>query len=111
MQDGTKVGDVFLPVFKNPEEMETFRKNVVNISLKMLSAVDEYLKNASNEQVPNAFSIGAACYLTSHLIGSQYTDERKAQVIEGLELMLALNKTDSSANALANLPPQDTPLN
>lgn len=95
---------VHLPRFENPEADENFRKHVLALSVTICAAVNKYLENSTN-QVPDAYSIGAACYVASYLIGVNFPDERKTQVADGLTACLALNDSNCSLS-LANLPPQ-----
>ena len=54
---------------------------------------------------PNAYSIGAACFVTSYLLSLQFTDIRKVQILEGLKATSALN--EDNMFDLANLPPPE----
>lgn len=109
MSDETRA-ELYLPHFKDPEVDKEFKKHALALTIELCAAVNKYVSDHV-EQAPGAYSIGAACYIASYLIGNGFTDERKAQVAEGLELTLALNKPKSTLDALANLPPQTTPLN
>lgn len=96
--------DVSLPVFEDPEADAAFRKHTAALSVAICAAVNKYLEETTND-APNAYSVGAACYVASYLIGINFPDERKTQVADGLMACLALNE-DHTTLSLANLPPQ-----
>ena len=101
---------VLFPVFDEETEDINFRKHAIGLATVMCSAVSKYMDDVSKEHTVSASSIGAACFVVSHLIALGFEDERKDQVRRGLVATLALNDP-GSASDLAQLPPTDKKLN
>ena len=98
---------LIFPTFTDPVADTAFRKDAVKLSTVMLKAVHEYLESLKPDEHPSAHSVGAACFLTSHLLALQMDEPRKSQVAKGLVATLLLND-ESSLLGLAQNPPMNT---
>lgn len=98
---------VFFPVLSDAGENAEFRKHTVALATAMCGAANDYLKALPDGITVNAFSIGAACWLASHLLGLELDSQSKEQVTKGLVATLALN-TAPDLHDLATIPLNET---
>lgn len=74
----------------------------------MCQAVASYMGTSEDDNV-SATSIGAACFVASHLMSLSFEDERKDQVTKGLVATLALNSPGNMLDLVKNPPTDEKP--
>lgn len=96
---------VFFPELDDPVESKKLRVDAIALATKICEAVCAHLKSleATPNDLPNATSVGVACYVASYLIGESLDEERKAQIAQGLTAAMLANSSDDM-RSLASLP-------
>lgn len=109
--DNKTTVDLAFPEFDNKEFETACRKDAVILASKITLAIHDYLDSVKDkpDELPSAYSIGAACYIASHLIGLQLDATRKDQVAKGLVATAILNSKNALLDLATNPPANKLP--
>lgn len=89
-----------LPALVDEEESANFITHSLALAQKLVEAINSYV-DASAEV--SASSIGAACYIASHVVAVNCADSRKDLILRGLLLTMAANSPNHEATPPTNL--------
>jgi hypothetical protein len=103
----TKEVTILLPVFNDREFTETFNKQTLELSDKLVEVLEAWitsLQDAPENERPSAFAVGAAAYVALLKLAETVGEEERENILSGCANTLLRNDTKYQL-LLANLPP------
>lgn len=101
-----KKDELVLPVFNDREFTEMFNKQTLELSDKLIEAVDAWITsfdNAPEDERPTAYAVGAACYAALWKLSATVGQDERERMLSGCATTLFKND-DKYQLLFANLP-------
>lgn len=98
---------ILLPVFNDREFTETFNKQTLELSDKLVETVEAWitsLQSASEDERPTAYAVGAAVYVALLKLSETVGQDERERMLSGCANTLFKNDVKYQL-LFANLPP------
>lgn len=102
-----KPATILLPVFNDREFTETFNKQTLELSDKLVEVIDAWitsLQNAPENERPTAYAVGAAAYVALLKLSETVGQDERERMLSGCANTLFKNDVKYQL-LFANLPP------